>query len=532
MLRATETKSMKETSTRKATRAALFTGAAALMALAPQLRAQSSSDALIDKLEQKGILSAAEAKELRTESAEEDTNMVNRLPASKWRLADSIKTIGLFGDVRLRYEYRGVENPTPNSVAPGGQSSGASGNTYRRERFRYALRLGLRGDLFDDFNYGVRLETSSNPRSPWVTFADDTGKSSSSPLSGTPSDKSGDGINVGQIYLGWHPSDWFEMTVGKMPMPLYTTPMVRDSDINPEGAFEKFKWTIGDFDLFAGFGQFDYQDPTAASAFPSSDTFILAWQAGGSVRFGKAMLFKIAPVLYNYTGQGNPPASGADPNLNSPYYPFVGQGDVNGLNGTWNQSGINDLLVLEIPVEFDFKIYSTPLGTVQGRLFGDVAYNFYGDDRARAAYAAGGGNGPGGAFPGLNSAATGQNRAYQIGLGIGSDGPVYGPTQGLVYGSTSKKHTWEARFYWQHIEQYALDVNLIDSDFFEGRGNLQGFYTALAYSISDAIIGTVRYGYAEQIKSGPGTGGNNLDIPVINPINNYNLVQLDVTWRF
>jgi len=510
----------------------LFGGVGVLMGLNPRLCAQSSADALIDKLEQKGILTSAEAKELRTETAELDTNLVNRLPASKWRLADSIKTIGLFGDVRLRYEYRGVNNPTPNAVPPGGVSSGATGDTYRRERFRYALRLGLRGDLFDDFNYGVRLETSANPRSPWVTFADDTGKSSSSPLSGTPSDKSGDGINVGQIYLGWHPSDWFEMTVGKMPMPLYTTPMVWDSDINPEGAFEKFKYSIGDVDLFVDFGQFDYQDPTAASAFPSSDTFVLAWQGGGSVKFGKAMLFKIAPVLYSYTGVGNPPASGSQPNLDSTYYPFIGQGDVNGLNGAYNQAGINDLLVLEIPVEFDFKIYQTPLGTIQARLFGDVAYNFYGDDRARAAYTAGGGNGPGGAFPGLASAATGQNRAYQVGLGLGSDGPVYGPTQGLVYGSTSKKNTWEARFYWQHIEQYALDVNLIDSDFFEGRGNLQGFYSAFAYSISDAIIGTIRYGYAERIKDGLGTGGNNLDIPGINPITDYSLVQLDLTWRF
>jgi len=515
----------------------LVAGWAVLMVPIPRIRAQSSADALINKLEQKGILTSAEARELRTETAEEDTNMVNRLPASKWRLADSIKSIGLFGDVRLRYEYRGVDNPTPNSVAPGGVTSGASGKTYRRERFRYALRLGLRGDLFDDFNYGVRLETSANPRSPWVTFADDTGNSSKSPLSGTPTDKSSDGISVGQVYLGWRPADWFEMTAGKMPMPLYATPMVWDADINPEGAFEKFKYTIGDFDLFADFGQFDYQDPSAASAFPSSDTFLLAWQAGGSVKFGKAMLVKIAPVLYTYTGLGNTPASGAQPNLNSPYYPFVGQSDVSGgvsdgLNTTFNQSGINGLLVLEIPAEFDFKIYNTILGTLQARLFGDVAYNFYGDDRARAAYTAGGGNGPGGAFPGLSSAAIGQNKAYQIGLGIGSDGPVYGPTQGLVYGSTSRKHTWEARFYWQHIEQYALDVNLIDSDFFEGRSNLQGFYTAFAYSISDAIIGTVRYGYAERIKSGLGTGGNNLDIPVINPISNYNLVQLDLTWRF
>ena len=193
----------------------------------------------------------------------------------------------------------------------------------------------------------------------------------------------------------------------------------------------------------------------------------------------------------------------------------------------YNEQGINDLLVLEIPAEFNFKIWHTPLGTLQARLFGDFAYNFYGADRAISAYQAN----PA-AFPSLHGPEAGQNKAYQIGFGVGSDGPVYVPTQGLVYGSTSKKHTWEARVYWQHIEQYALDVNLMDSDFFEGRGNLEGVYSAFAYSLTDAIIGTLRFGYANPIKGNLDTGGNNLDIPGINPIQKYNIFQADLTWRF
>ncbi len=492
-------------------------GMAAWLCPVPPAKADSTSDVLINKLEQKGILSADEAREMKVETAEEDTNLINQLPASKWKLSDSIKSIGLYGDLRLRYEYRGVDNPS--------QATGAEGDTYYRERFRYALRFGLRGDLYDDFSYGIRLETSSNPRSPWVTFADDTGKSSTTPLSGTPSDKTSDELNIGQVYLGWHPTDWFEMTGGKMPMPLYTTPMVWDSDINPEGAFEKFKFTTGNVDWFADFGQFDYMDPNPAYSFPSSDTFLLAWQVGANVRIARDVAFKVAPMLYTYTGRGNAPTAGATPNPMSPYEPFVGQGTATGVNSGYNQAGINDLEILEIPWELDFKFDRSQL---QGRLFGDVAYNLKGDDRARAAYAAGG---PA-AFPGVSAAATDQNLAYQVGLGFGNAGPVYGPTQGLVYGSTSKRGTWETRFYWQHIEQYSLDVNLIDSDFFEGRANLQGFYSAFAYSITDAIIGTIRYGYASQIKNQLGTGGNNLDLPGINPIKNYNLVQLDLTWRF
>ena len=47
---------------------------------------------------------------------------------------------------------------------------------------------------------------------------------------------------------------------------------------------------------------------------------------------------------------------------------------------------INNLLVLEVPAEFDFKIPNTPLGNLQARIFGDFAYNFEGNDRASAAY--------------------------------------------------------------------------------------------------------------------------------------------------
>jgi hypothetical protein len=467
-----------------------------------------SAEALINKLVSKGVLTDSEGKELLTEGTQ-----TNQASASKWKISDAIKSIGLYGDVRFRYEYRGVDNVP-----------GATPDTFERERFRYAVRLGIRGDLYDDFNYGLRLETSSNPRSPWATFGGNTTGGSV-----TPSDKNASGIYLGQVFLGWHPTDWYEMTVGRMPMPLYTTPMVWDSDINPEGAFEKFKHSIGDVDLFADFGQFDYQDPSSANELPSSDTFVLAWQLGANVRIDKNMSFKVAPAFYNYTGMGT---TGNGLNL-----PFVGQGNAGvnaGIPGAtaanlaaYNQNGINDLRVLEIPAEYNIKVNNSPLGPIQIRAFGDFAYNLSGDSRARAAY-----NANPAAFPGLSGAATGQDKAYQVGLGIGSGAPLYGPTQGLVYGSFSKKHAWELRAYWQHIEQYALDVNLIDSDFFEGRGNLEGVYVAFAYGITDAIIGTVRYGYAQRINNQLGTGGNNLDLPTINPINNYNLLQLDLTWRF
>ena len=109
-----------------------------------------------------------------------------------------------------------------------------------------------------------------------------------------------------------------------MSMPLYTTPMVWDSDLNPEGAFEKVKYSIGNVDLFADFGQFDYQDPGSADREVSSDVFLLAWQAGATVHLGKETFFKVAPVIYTYTGSGST-SSGLGQT-------FVGQGSPTGSN--------------------------------------------------------------------------------------------------------------------------------------------------------------------------------------------------------
>lgn len=489
---------------------AIATGTAVGLALGVHAQSQPApapaSDPVVDVLVEKGIVSAAEATKIEAEIAARRTNEVaqmSALAAPKLKVADTFKNAQLFGDVRFRYEYRGADN-----------IEGASPSTYYRERFRYAVRAGIRGDLFDDFNYGIRLETSTNPRSPWSTFGNNTTSGAV-----TPSDKAQSGIGIGQVYLGWHPTSWYEMTVGRMPMPLYTTPMVWDSDINPEGAFEKFKFSTGNVDLFADFGQFDYQNPSSTSEVPSGDTFLLAWQFGANAKLDETTSAKIAPVLYTYTGRGT---SGG---LNLPY---TGEGSATGTNPNYtggaglNQNGINDLLILEVPAEFNFNINHTPLGDLHARLFGDFAYNLEGASRADVAATA----------AGLPHAYTGDVKAYQVGFGIGPAGPLYGPTQGLVYGSTSKKHTWETRFYWQHVEQYALDPNLLDSDFFEGRANLEGFYAAFAYSITDSIIGTLRYGHADRINNNLGTGGNNLDLPGINPIRNYNLVQMDLTWRF
>ncbi len=160
--------------------------------------APDSHDPLLDLFIKKGFVTQAEAEKVK---AEADYNRTNGLAGSlsapsKWKISDGVKNMELFGDIRLRYEMREAEDP--------------KGGKIDLDRLRYSVRLGLRGEAFDDFYYGVRIETSSNPRSSWGTF----GNSSSGPFG-----KSTAGINVGQVYLGWRPEEWMNMTLGKMPNP-------------------------------------------------------------------------------------------------------------------------------------------------------------------------------------------------------------------------------------------------------------------------------------------------------------------------
>lgn len=498
-------------------------------------------DGLMNLFVKKGFVSQEEVDQVKAEADAYQTNAVPPSSLSKWKISDGVKQIELFGDIRLRYEDRYANDPT--------------GGRVDMQRERYSLRVGLRGTFLDDFYYGMRLETSSNPRSSWVTAGGSSG----------PYGKSAASINVGQAYLGWKQGHWLDVTLGKMPNPLYTTTMVWSGSINPEGASEQFKYTVGEMDFFATFGQFVYQDfnPNNISSglgglgsFTQStpDIYQVAWQGGLTYHITDRLSAKAAATIYQYFGLH--PSTTDSGNSSAPYYgdAYVGQGAYTGPKSTYpvngwsgyglnntipgyqsqgyanNQVGINKLLVLEVPAEITYKF-----DKLTARIFGDFAYNFEGNQRADAAsagYAAYLANQLPVATINTFAPQTSQVKAYQIGFGLGSTNVVYGQTQGLVYGTGSAKNAWEFRTYWQHIEQYSLDPNLLDTDFFNGLENMQGVYVAFAYGFSANVIGTVRYGYADRIDSTLGTGGSSQDIPQINPVNSYSIFQLDMTLRF
>ncbi|HEY7000811.1 MAG TPA: hypothetical protein VH330_03635, partial [Candidatus Udaeobacter sp.] len=79
-------------------------------------------------------------------------------------------------------------------------------------------------------------------------------------------------------------------------------------------------------------------------------------------------------------------------------------------------------------------------------------------------------------------------------------------------------------------DQFALDPNLIDSDLFDARLNMEGVAVRAGYMLADAIVLNLTYGYAWRIDDSLGTGGTG-DIP-INPLDQYQLFQADLSVNF
>ncbi len=199
---------MKQTSLKWA---AVAAGTLASAICATNVQAQSA-DALLDKLVDKGILSAKEANELRDES---DAGF-RKAYQVKSGMPDYVTAFKINGDFRGRYENFNSEN---NSFLD-------------RSRFRYRLRLGMVANIKDNFEVGLRLSSSE----PSGTFGGD-------PISGNTTAQ--DNGSKKFVYVDLAYGKWSfintkavtsALTIGKMENPFLFSDAVFDNDYTPEGA--------------------------------------------------------------------------------------------------------------------------------------------------------------------------------------------------------------------------------------------------------------------------------------------------------
>jgi hypothetical protein len=336
----------------------------------------------------------------------------------------------------------------------------------------------------------------------------------------------GDALFLNRVFLGYDPAPWISLKGGKIPNPFVTTRMIWDPDISPEGFGEQFKWTFGGaaatpladkdgkalpaggggvrFDLFANFGQFIYDDVGFENSFNSgngpfsttstrTDRWMLGWQIGARATLHDNAYVQVAPAFYHYTGGGN--ASAGPFNGDSPLIIDNKKADLQLI--TFNQTGTNDLAVIDVPVEFGFK-----LGTLPVTIFGDFSYNVAADQRAEKA----------------GHSDKNAGFAYQIGAGIGSN---------------KKKGDWELKGWWQHSEAFALDQNIVDDDIFDGRLNMEGFFLQASYQFTDNVSFILQYSHGHRIDNSLGTPGfGALGTPAGFPLQSTDLLYFDLNLKF
>jgi hypothetical protein len=209
-----------------------------------------------------------------------------------------------------------------------------------------------------------------------------------------------------------------------------------------------------------------------------TDAFLFGQQVGARFKVTPDISLQLAPTLYAYSGGGD--------SFNST---FVG-------TTAANSTGINDLLVLEIPAEVKWKLGKVPL-----RAFGDFAVNL-----------------------------EGQERAARAGFGD-QDDQIYAYQAGLEIGSARKKGGWSLRGFWQRTDLFALDPNLVDSDLFDSRLNLEGFALQGIYAFTDFLTFSVTYAEADRANSALPTLGAG-DLKDLNPLRHYRLLQADLSYKF
>jgi hypothetical protein len=431
--------------------------------------AQDSS-ALIDALVKKKVLSAQEAEDVRADLIKENA----QTNAGKLQLGNSITSLKLYGDIRLRYQYDSKEAQTAN-VAHDNQRS--------RERIR--LRLGADFTLAGGFFGGVGLQTGQSADSANQTVND---------YSDSSEGFNNYNIYISKAFFGWS-NDYLTLIGGKQANPFYTTDLVWDSDINPVGAVEKFdiikaianlngsSEIQSECPLGLSFvaGQFAYADNTEYATTSGSTSNLDAWlfdtQLIASYKFTPTVKLTVAPGYMTYVTGGL-----STPTVKYSETPLTGK------------DAARDLSVITVPGDISFKVAG-----IKTKILWDFAYNTQGEDRASEVY-----------------------KVTSYGHS-GRDDIAW--LAGIQLGENKKAGDWSILANYRQTGLDAVDPNLADSDFALGYLNMQGIKVGVNYNIADAVVAGITYYDAWNLRS-------DLVQSTVASVNSVQIVQVDLNIKF
>lgn len=501
-----------------------------LLIAASPLPAQTDSNALIDVLVCKKILTPKEAECVRADLIQEK----EKSSADKIKLSTPVAELSIYGDARLRFQYDNLDPQVgtfladPLLIGPNGavfpdREHGRflnPGHGDQRDRWRFRLRLAADFKLKDNWFGGVQLQTGITSDSANQTF--DGG------FQNYP-------IYISRAFVGWNAADWLTVIAGKQANPFYTTDLVWDPDINPSGLVESFKihklfscgeeetveyaadgktvlsvkcrpiecpWTLT---LVAGQFIFDDNNEFALPG-RNTDAYLFEEQLIFTYKFCENVKFTLAPAYLCYNSA----------QVNTVWNQ---QGFAQVINGTatdslpagWGET--RDLSILQLPGDLSFKLCGCKI-----KLLWDAAYNTAGGKRVNDIYVFPvrdrSGNIVG--FDHVRTHSQKDNLAWLIGIQIGEN---------------VKKGDWAVYVNYRQVGLGSIDPNLNDSDWGQSRLNLAGWKAGIAYSFSDAVVLQLTGNTADNLRNdligGQATNGARLA-----DANSVQVYQVDLNVKF
>jgi putative porin len=470
--------------------------------------AQSKGDqALLDVLVRKGILTEKEAENITADLARDAASS----PTAKIQIGDWVKELKLSGDIRIRNQWDQRDPMVLTNPKLGPQDP-----HIQRDRWRFRLRLNADFKLAGNFFGGVQLATSDN-RTTDTKNATYTGGYDNY------------GIWISRAFLGWAPVPGLTFIAGKQANPFYTTDLVYDPEVDPQGLVERidfdkfFNMTFGEpvaaegkegkappplpaapgnsleLSLIAGQFVFNNNNANSGSTQLKWDAYAFQEQLLARLHIGDKLTFTVAPGFLAY----NDASSGGSPGAHGAIVPPVTvQGQTFDQTGTTTGFGTStafgdtlanaqafpvtqrDLNIILAPGDITYKIFGKPLS-----LYWDFAYNFSGDDRfnrdlgplfSHYFYV---GRSATPSFGGRATPSFSDNSAWLV---------------GLKFGENKKAGDFSVSADYRQQGISSLDPNINNSNFALSNLNSQGWEFNLAYNFTDFLtaVFTLYYSHA------------------------------------
>jgi hypothetical protein len=480
----------------------MFKRALPMLALAVSLAStnmtahgQSKGDqALLDTLVRKGVLSEKEAEDISAETAKDAVST----SAAKIQVGDWVQELKIGGDLRLRYQS---DQKTPMVLT--NPLLGPQDRNIDRDRWRFRLRLTADFKLAGNFFGGVMLSTDDNRAADTKNATYTGGYDNYS-------------IYIARAFMGWAPMPGLTFIAGKQANPFYTTDLIYDPDLDPQGAVERidfakfFNMTFGEpvaadgkapppapeepapgnsleVSLIAGQFVFNNNNADSGNTQLKWDAYQFQEQILTRLHIGDKLTFTVAPGLLNF----NDASSGGTPGPHGTIIPPAAQtGQTFANGGTLNNSAPfpvtqRDLNIVLAPGDITYKIYGKPLS-----LYWDFAYNFTGDDRFNRDY------GPlfsNYFYVGRSSTPSFRHRVEPS----FSDNSSW--LLGLKFGENKKAGDFSVSADYRQVGISSIDPNLNSSNFALSNLNVEGWEFNLAYNFTDFLTAIVTFYYSDAL---------------------------------